>query len=485
MKKTASLAVAIIVAAMLFLTACGGGGNGGDNTKVYITIADRPANLNGVNSFIVDRQDEFDRLYGDKIVVNHIQDPLQGGNSDIEGFQDIINVLTPVNAPTILPVQGNNTIRTLAQTGLIKSWSGVIDEWDEFDDMDEGALDSVTVGGEIMAFPYSIDVPLLGFSIKVLKQLAIREYPDNEYPDVSERNALRAAFEQQLTEEILDVDTWEKYREVALKLTTPQISGAGVWMSSYHLGFGVWNAANGWEIAEQNSDGSITLDYTADSVLETIEFIRTLREDGSYTLRVDEGLNGIFGQIFDDKVASFVFYPSWYASWFASSGFNRNDIITIPYPKGPNAVAKGVENTNLVFSSGYVLSKHCTDEEAAAAQKYLEFMWGKEGWDERFAFAQEENIADLLIPTLKTISTDAVYSNIPENWASALVNGRNNGFYITVNSEAYMTTLTTYLPQYASLASYPTMQGVIASLQDRQQKAITENTIINYVAKQK
>ena len=182
MKKTTAILFSfLLMITLIFTAACGDGET--PSSKVYITVADKPSNLNGVNSFIVDKQDEFDRLYGDKIKVTHIQDPLQGGNSDIQGFQDMINILTPVNAPTLLSIPGNNTIRTLAQTGLIKKWNGIIDDWDEFENLDENALQSVTVGDDIMAFPYSLDVPLLGFSVKVLKQLAIIEYPDNVYPE--------------------------------------------------------------------------------------------------------------------------------------------------------------------------------------------------------------------------------------------------------------------------------------------------------------
>ena len=129
------------------------------------------------------------------------------------------------------------------------------------------------------------------------------------------------------------------------------------------------------------------------------------------------------------------------------------------------------------------MSKHATPDEAKAAVKYLQFMYGKDAWEARFNYALQENIVDIMVPTLDSVSMDPVYEILPDSWETALNNGRQNGFYITVNSEAYMTALTTYLPRYVNEAYYPTLEDVAQSLREQQEVAIRENTVVKYVPK--
>lgn len=455
--------------------------NGGTK-KIYITVADRPSSQNGINRWYVARQEAFRKQYGENIELKTIQDPTAGGD-DIKGFESVVNTLTPSDAPTLLPVPGNNTARTIAMTGLIQDYTPYVSFYKDYEDINEDALNSLTIDGKLYGMPTSIDVPMLGFSVKVLRQIAVDKYTDKDYPDATERNALRAQFVQDMTDEIMAIKTWEGYKEVAKQLTTTTISGAGVWVSSYHLGFGVWHAANGWGMAEQNADGSIALDFANESALKTFEFFRELKKEGIYTLQPESTLNELFGKIFEDQVASFLFYPSWYASWFSGNGFSSSDIITIPFPQGPTSLANGDDPSNLVFASSYVLSKHATPDEAKAAVKYLQFMYGKDAWEARFNYALQENIVDIMVPTLDSVSMDPVYEILPDSWETALNNGRQNGFYITVNSEAYMTALTTYLPRYVNEAYYPTLEDVAQSLREQQEVAIRENTVVKYVPK--
>ena len=130
-------------------------------------------------------------------------------------------------------------------TGLIQDYTPYVSFYKDYEDINEDALNSLTIDGKLYGMPTSIDVPMLGFSVKVLRQIAVDKYTDKDYPDATERNALRAQFVQDMTDEIMAIKTWEDYKEVAKQLTTTTISGAGVWVSSYHLGFGVWHAANG------------------------------------------------------------------------------------------------------------------------------------------------------------------------------------------------------------------------------------------------
>ncbi len=436
-KKIVSIILCLLMCFPV-LAGCGRGNDSTPNGKVSIVVADKVDYTNGINAWMKIKQDEFDEAYPN-IEVKHISDPLLGTDRIMEQF---VNTMTPDNAPTVVKMSGVSNIRTARDTNLIQDWNTYVSDWSDLQEMDESLIQALSIDDKLVGIPTSIEVPLLAFNRRLMEEA-----------DVTEA-------------EVLAIETWEDYKEVGKKLSNPNknISGIGLWMTNYNLGLEIWNASNTFNLATQNADGTISLDYTNETTLETIEFMRSLVEEGITVADPNLSQTQYFNEVLSDRIASFVYYTSWSSGWFTPGGLGPNDIVCIPFPKGPSSEKR----ESIVAAIGYLLSAKATPEQAEAAATYVKFMQSMDAWAERYIFAEEEGIDDLVLPPYPDVDASSVYDGIPSSWATALDYARNNLTVIDINSMAFTTSLTKLAPSLLDKEQYPDMVSVEKALSDLQ-----------------
>ena len=157
MKKIISLTFVLVICATLFM-GCSSKKTGG---KVKITVPDRALTEQGANLFTKQKQEEFDKLYGDEIEVQHI---LPYASSDENNTQNIAALLLGNDAPAYVSVSSTIYMKELYNMGLVADISKYVKEDKEFEKISSNAVESCTYSdGKIIAYPTNLEVPMLGF----------------------------------------------------------------------------------------------------------------------------------------------------------------------------------------------------------------------------------------------------------------------------------------------------------------------------------
>lgn len=472
----------LCVALMASMTACGGGGNSsnsgstGDN-KVSIKVCDKIASTTGVNGVIYNRQKQFETAYPD-IIVEHVSSVV---TDSMKTTQSIVENINSEEACTLMVTTAGNYARSLYQMGLIEDWNKYLSD-DEIDMLNPDVVAGLTsASGALTGFPSTLDTPLIGFNRDHLRSEYVRKQflGDNYNAD----NALEL-----IEAEIDKVSTWSEYKEVLQKLTgkyvvdfvETDVSGYGGYYTDYYLGIGVWLIANGYGISWQNENKTIEVDLTETSTVETIEFLQGLAQDGITKLNTSIGFQEYYNQVFQNKVASFIYYPNW-ASWFQGNSMYAEDIKVINIPVGPTAVAKITNgedvNTNPSFANTWVMNKNATEEQKQAAAKYMLFMYGEEAVNQQYDYIIENDIENFSIPALKLSKedlNDTILVNSPQDWKASIINALDNLYVLKPDTDVWRTYISADIPTLISKDSAYRGENLVSRLQYLNNRIKTE-----------
>lgn len=453
--------IAILLGLLTLLTVCACGNRESDNGKVKITVDDFTDGSVGLDIWVKERQDLFDEQYPD-IEVEHVARIVGDASKNVQSV--INNLSTQSGAATVIQMNANNYVRTVYVSGLTADWTPYLSE-EMKQSFDETVLEGFKKGDEITGLPYQQEFPLLAFNRKHLRAQNISD------------------------EEIDTIKTWDDFLPIAKKLSgTYTVAGSTVNVSGYagqindYYTMGIWNIANNYQTVTQNQDETIEVNLDNQSSVETYQFLQTLKSEGAMTLNTNTSFTDYFNAIFQNRVASFIYYPSWSAVWFEPQGIRASDIKVINMPLGPSAV-QARENgeeiaTNANFTQGYVLNARASEEQKQAAATYMEFMLSHEAWESRIQFAKDENIPMLVVPPYKYTDqelNDNLFTNIPEDWKSSLINSIKNPYIYMADSDAFINYVAPHIPGIVngsdSYGNYDSAQSIAERLQ------ALENTI--------
>ena len=326
---------------MAFATACMGGSGDGSSSvggnsassgsaegeKVYIEVCDLVKDKSGVDGVFYNRQQKFAQEYPN-IVVTHSESVVDDSTKTV---QQIVEEINSDDACTLMITTAANYARSLYQMGVVEDWKPLLK--DSINDLRPEIVEALTSStGALTGFPTTLDTPLIGFNRAHLRSEYVRKafLGDNYNAD----NAL------ELIEAELDqIKTWDEYKEALAKLTgkyvvdfiETDVSGYGGYYTDFYLGIGVWLIANGDGISTQNADGTLNVDLNEPSTKEAIEFLQSLSQEGISKVDVGIGFQDFYNKIFQNQVASFIYYPAWNA-WFQDNSMYADDIKVINIP---------------------------------------------------------------------------------------------------------------------------------------------------------
>lgn len=393
-----------------------------DPNKIYISVDDRVTDSIGINSWISRRQEQFEKDYPD-IVVDH----QAGATSTSSQIQDAVNNLSGGRPLTALKINSNHYARQISGTGLIEDWLPYLEDYADLENLDPVVREGYTVNGELIGFPISVEYPLLGFRRDILKE---RGMTDEEI-------------------DALSFDTWEEYRQFVKGIATDDVSGMGMLLQDFYNTFVNWNIANGYNIATQNDDGTMALNFTDTATVETLQFLKDVYADGSVAQNLNISTADFYSAIFNGSVASFTFYPSW-TTWFSDSGVDVDQLRLMPFPKGPSLQNTEEAASSVVYPVGYVLNSRASEEEKQAAATYITYMYGKEAWEDRMQYAAEMEIRQVVQPPYQDINWELIALDLPEDWVAAMRAASQSNFTINYDSSAFASYLQPYLASIVS-----------------------------------
>ena len=412
-RRVLSIVLAVAMATTL-LAGCGTGGKKGSDEKVQITVPDRVLTTQGADGFIQQKQDKFDELYGDEIEVTHV---LPYESSDTNSVQNLTAVLLGQDAPAYVSVSSTIFMKDLYNMGLVADISSYVQENEEFQKLRDNVVDSCRYSdGSIIAYPTMLEVPLLGF-----------------YND-----ALETAGYDPTT---FTCSTWDEYYEAAKKMTTSEYTGSSLYASEFFLWPQNWFLSNGVNVATQNEDGTITLNYTDAKVVETVEFLRKLYQEGLTNSNIGSAdMNDMFSMMYKKQLASFTMYPTW-IDRFVDQGIDPDDITLTQFPTGPSG-----ESQPVMYVAGLVFNSQLSEEEIEAAIKYVTFMNSEETQNEMFQYYVNNGISDLTISCIEGVDWTSCLTDYPEQWIKVIEETIEVAKDNNLNATGYSTYIAAKLP---------------------------------------
>lgn len=407
---------------------------------VEITVYDEQTDLTGVNVYYKQRQDEFDELYGDTIKVTHLTAP-SGADADASVVQSISTLFMNNDKPAFYKVTSTFYAKDLYNLGMAADISAYVGELAHYDSMYESCKEALVVGDQIIGIPEQISGPMLAFR----------------------RDALEAAGYDPDT---FTCETWDDYYEVAKKMTTDEQYGASIYAAEYFLWPYPWFMSNGAEPAVQNADGTITLDFTDEEFVDTIEFLRKLYQEGLTNPTVDyASLDDMMTNIFTGKVASFTMYPGW-SSWFAGEGVTPDNVKLVSYPAGPSGTSWGA-----IYSGAFVFNPTLSEAELKAAIKYVDFVWsGYDRWVGLGEYRVENGSSAITVPCYSDFDWLPYAGDIPADWVEGVKVQIETGKLSDVSSTAWTNYLLPILPKLITDANV----DIIAELEAAQATCTSE-----------
>jgi ABC-type glycerol-3-phosphate transport system substrate-binding protein len=333
--------------------------------------------------------------------------------------QAFTTLLVSKDAPVVIFVNAIQYVRDLNNAGLAAPWDDYLKDWEDYKDFNETLKQAMVTNGKTIAFCKGNEIPMLGFNKQLLKDFGIDE-------------------------KSLKVDTWDDYAAISKKMTdsTKEIAGAGLLFTEFFLTYNNFDMTNGGKFLIQEPDGKIKLNFTNDNSVKTFEFLRKLVQvDKVAQKNISIDLNGLLSLIWQNKISSFTFYPTW-APWFASSGMPAENIKIVPFPKG----SSGEYGTPL-FPATFMLNAKRSAEEKAAGAEYIKFMYGKEAWESQLKFAQENKILLIQVPPYNSIDWSKSASGLPADWIEPMKTAMNNGKVMEIASTAFTPYIINIMPK--------------------------------------
>lgn len=462
MKKLISIVIALTMS--FSLISCSGktsesnsgSQSGSGSGQITIITPDKTNGKMGMKSWEKSRQDEFD-AENPNIKVDRRVSATADPKKNVQAI--INNLNNEMSAYTLLTANSYSYAKTVYQTGLTEDWSKYLTE-EELSSFDPEIIEAFrSTDGAITGIPCSIEYPMLGFNRKHLRSEHVKEALG---VDPSADNA------NEQVEAIIDnIKTWDDYYQVAKALSgtyaisgdVKTVSGYGGYLTDYYIGFGVWEASNGYSTAKQNADGTISFDLNNQCTIETLEFLQKMKREDIIKHDVYLEYTDFFGKIFSSEIASFIFYPSWSADWFEPNGIYASDVKVINIPMGPsienlverkkNGENVEVPKTNTCFAIAYVLNARASEEQKKAAVKYALYMYSKEAWTSKLEFAVEEVIPVVNCPPYilnDDYKNEYLYANVPEDWKASLNNSMANKYVFNYNSDGFISFINSLLP---------------------------------------
>ncbi len=415
MKKQKISSLLVVVMAAALLVGCGGGGEEATEEKVRIVVPDRVLTELGKDAFIKEKQEQFDELYGDEIEVEHI---LPYASADTNNVQNLTAVLMGNDAPAYVSVSSTVYMKDLYNMGLVADITSLVQDNEEFKKIRQNVVDSCTYSdGKIFAYPTSIEVPLLGFYNEALEGAGYD--PGN-----------------------FKCETWNDYYEAAKKMTTDDYTGSSLYLSEFFLWPQNWFLSNGAQVAIQNEDGTISLNYTDERVIETVEFMRKLYQEGLTNENVGSAdTNAMFSLMYQKKIASFTMYPTW-IDRFVDQGINPDEITLTQFPTGPSG-----ESEPVMYVAGYVFNAKLTEAELKAALKYVSFMYSEETQNEQYQYFVNNGISDLVISCMDSVDWTAGLTDYPQQWIDIIQETIDVASDNKLNATGYSTYIAAKLPE--------------------------------------
>ena len=383
---------------------------------VEITVCDLVMSATGQNRWMAMRQKEFEKQHPE-IKVNHIS-TISGDTTNMVEY--LTTIFMGDSAPVYYDVSSVSYIRDLYNSDLAADIKPYLTDESSFYKAYDYVQEAVQYGDAIISYPGSLEVPLLGFYNEALKEAGYNP-------------------------EAFTCETWDDYYEVAKKLTKKGVSGASLYVYEYYLWPSNWFLSNGVEPAIQNEDGTITLDFTNEKFLETLNYFKKLYDAG-YT-----NSNITYTQIADmltliqtEKVSSFTFYPTW-MSQFQAVGIEPEAITVVPFPKGPSY--KEGDASSSVILAGAVFNASKSPKELQAAVTYYEYMNGEEAKKDLQKFLAENKIESFSLSPYPSVDWTASLesSNIPTTWIESTEIALKEAYITPLRSTAFTSYLTVQL----------------------------------------
>lgn len=411
MKRRILSILSLLAMIAALLSGCGGGSK---SEKVKIVVPDRVLTMQGALAFRKGLQEKFDELYGDEIEVVHIL-PIE--SADTSSVDTLTAVLLGNDAPAYVGVPSTIYMKDLYNMGLVADIAPYVQDNEEFKKLMTNAVDSCTYSdGSVIAWPTGIEVPLLGFYNSALED---------------------AGYDP----ETFTCDTWDEYYEIAKKMDTSSYNGSSLYASEFFLWPQNWFLANGAEVAIQNADGTITLNYTDQRVVETVEYLRKLYKDGLTNGNVGSvNVNDMFSMMYNKQVASFTMYPTW-VDRFINQGIAPDDITLRMFPTGPSG-----ERKPIMYVAGFVFNSQLSEEELKAAIKYVSFMYSEEQQTAKFEYYVNNGISDMEISCVKGVDWKSCLSDYPQQWLDIVDEAMQVASDNKINATGYSTYLSAKLP---------------------------------------
>ena len=412
MKKRIVSIIMMIMLATTLLAGCGGNNSSGE--KVRIVVPDRVLTGQGADAFTKQKQEEFDKLYGDEIEVVHI---LPYESADVNSVQNLTAVLMGNDAPAYVSVSSTIYMKDLYNMGLVADITSLVKDNEEFQKIRDNVVASCTYSdGNIIAYPTMIEVPLLGF-----------------YNDALEN----AGY----SPETFTCETWDAYYEAAKKMTTDEYKGSSLYLSEFFLWPQNWILSNGADVAIQNEDGTISLNYTDEKVVEAVAFLRKLYQEGLTNKNAGNvDLNGIFTMMYNKEIASFTMYPSW-IDRFVDQGIDPDEITLSMFPQGTQG-----NNQAAMYVAGNVFNAKLTDAELEAALKYVTYMNSEETQNEKYKFYADNGISDLDISCVENVDWTVALTDYPQQWIDVIEEAITVAKDNDLNATGYSTYIAAKLP---------------------------------------
>lgn len=441
MKKRWLSLIAVGMVVCLCASGCqsGTGENQGEDGQITITVPDLITAATGVNRFVAQRQQEFDEKYPN-IKVNHVSPPA-GDTSHMTEY--LTTTFMGENSPVYMTVSSLDYVNDLYNQGMAADIKPYLSEDSNFYQMYDYVQETFTRDGEVIAFPATLEVPLLGF-----------------YNDALVAGGYDPAS--------FTCETWDDYYEIAKAIDTEEQSGASLYLYEYFLWPNNWFSSNDAAPAVQNDDGTITLDMANDRMVETIEFFRKLYNENLTNKNVSyANLADMLNLIYNKEVASFTFYPTWLVN-LQPYGIEPSEITLVQFPKGPSAA----EQSSSVIASAHVFNARKSPEELQAAVTYLEFMQGVDFYNAQATYAQENDIVTFSLPPYPSIEwwNGMTENGIPQGWIDTTKAALENGSISKLRSTAFTSYMTTQLPLLVTDSS----RDIRQTLLDAQETATNE-----------
>ena len=426
-KKIISIILsAVMILSLTVLTSCKNNkANGNSNANgeytgevVEITVGDLVLSASGSSRWVALRQQQFEKEHPE-IKVNHIM-AAAGDTTNIVEY--LTTLFMGDSSPVYFEVSSTYYMRDLYNSDLAADISPYISD-NAFDDMYDYVAESVQYGDAVIGYPVALEIPLLGFFNENLKA---------------------AGYDP----ETFTCETWDDYYEVAEKMTTNSIKGSSLYVYEYFLWPANWFQSNNATPAVQNEDGTISLQFASDNMIETLEFFKKLYDNGLTNKNITyTQISDMLKLIYNKKVASFTLYPTW-LNTLEANGIKAEDITLSLFPKGPNYNENSPASNVIV--SGAVFNATKSPEELQAAVTYYEYMNAPDAMADLAKFKTENHIIDFKISPYETTDWKSALeaNNIPKNWIDTTAAALNEGYVSPLRSTAFSTYLTS---QFGSL----------------------------------